>query len=65
MQRTLSNEDKAKVYNQMLFQFQRLQEEVRLIKAEDINVSAENQRKIDLLEAKMRKIYNDTRKLYN
>jgi len=64
MNRNFTNEEKAKLYNQMLFQFQKLQEEVRQIKALDINVSPENQRKIDFLEAKMRRIYNDTQKLY-
>lgn len=64
MQRILTNEQKAQVYNKMLFQFQRLQEEVRLIKANDINVSPQNQKKIDFLEKEMRRIYNDTQKLY-
>ena len=47
----LTNEQKASLYNKMLFQFQRLQEQVRQIKAEDINVSPENQKKIDILES--------------
>lgn len=64
MQRILNNEQKAKIYNKMLFQFQRLQEEVRLIKAEDINVSPANQKKIDFLEKQMRQLYNETQKLY-
>lgn len=64
MQRNLTNEQKAQVYNKMLFQFQRLQEQVRLIKAEDINVSPKNQQKIDFLERQMRQLYNDTQKLY-
>ena len=65
MQRQLTNEQKAQLYNQRLFQFQRLQEEVRQIKAEDINISPENQKKIDYLELQMRRIYQDTQKLYN
>lgn len=65
MNRKFTNEEKAKIYNQMLFQFNKLQEQVRLIKAEDINITPQNQRKIDMLEAQMRKIYNDTQKLYN
>jgi len=65
MQRPLTNEQKAKIYNQKLFQFQKLQEEVRLIKAESIDVSPNNQRKIDFLEKQMRQIYQETQKLYN
>ena len=42
----LSMEQKAKMYNQLLFKYQRLQEQVRQIKAEDINLSEQNQRKI-------------------
>lgn len=61
----LTNEQKASLYNKMLFQFQRLQEQVRQIKAEDINVSPENQKKIDILESQMRRLYNDTQRLYN
>lgn len=60
MNQRYNNEEKAKIYNRMLHQFQRLQEEVRLIKAIDVEVSDENQKKINFLEAQMRRIYNDT-----
>lgn len=60
-----TNEQKAQLYNKMLFQFQKLQEQVRQIKAEDINVSPENQKKIDYLEVQMRRVYNDTQRLYS
>lgn len=60
----LSNEQKAKMYNQLLFKYQRLQEQVRQIKAEDINLSENNQRKIDSLEKEMKIIYNQTQRLY-
>jgi len=63
MQR-LSNQEKAILYNDMLRRYQLLQEEVRKIKAQDINVSEPNQRKIDEIEKKMQRIYNDTQKLY-
>jgi hypothetical protein len=63
MQR-ISNEQKAQMYNKLLFQYQRLQEEIRLIKAENINVSEKDQRKINEIEAKMRLVYNQTQKLY-
>jgi hypothetical protein len=63
MQR-ISNEQKAQMYNKLLFQYQRLQEEIRLIKAENINVSEKDQRRINELEVKMKLVYNQTQKLY-
>ena len=62
--RITNNEEKAKVYNQMLFQYQRLQEEVRLIKAQSINLSEMDERKIVELEKRMKFIFNETEKLY-
>jgi hypothetical protein len=62
--RITNNEDKAKVYNQLLFQYQRLQEEVRLIKAQSINLSEMDERKITELEKRMKFIFNETEKLY-
>jgi hypothetical protein len=59
-----SNEQKAKMYNQLLFQYQKLQEEVRLIKAENLNVSDSDQMRINELERKMKQVYNETKKLY-
>ena len=48
----------------MLLRYQRLQEQVRLIKAKNFEVSAEDQRQINLIEAHMKKLYNDTQKLF-
>lgn len=62
--RIQNNEQKAKIYNQMLFQYQRLQEEVRLIKAQSINLSDMDERKIVELEKRMKLISNETEKLY-
>ena len=59
-----SNEQKAKMYNQLLFQYQKLQEEVRLIKAENLTVSDNDQIRINELERKMKQVYNETKKLY-
>ena len=61
----LTNDEKAKLYNQMLFQYERLQEQVRQIKAGNFELNEQDSRKVQQLEAQMRKIYNDTRKLYN
>ena len=62
--RITNNEEKAKIYNQMLFQYQRLQEEVRLIKAQSINLSEMDERKIVELEKRMKFIFIQTEKLY-
>lgn len=60
----LSNEEKAKLYNMLLFQYQKIQEEIRRIKADNFEVSADDQRKINMLEARAKKIYSDTERLY-
>lgn len=64
MQKQLSIQEKAKIYNQMLFQYQRLQEQVRLIKAENIDLNESQMREVQRLEAQMKKIFNDTQRLY-
>ncbi len=61
----LTNDQKAQLYNQMLFQYQRLQEEARRIKAESFELSAEQMRRVNQIEAQMKKIYNDTQRLYS
>jgi hypothetical protein len=48
----------------MLLRYQRLQEEVRLIKAKSFEVSFEDQQKINSIEENMRRLYNDTQKLF-
>lgn len=61
----LTNDQKAKIYNGMLRKYQKLQEEVRLIQAQSIDVSVKDQRRIQEMEAEMKKIYASTRRLYN
>jgi hypothetical protein len=58
------NEQKAQIYNKLLFQYQRLAEQVRLIKAENFEVSPQDQKKISMIEFEMKKIYNQTNKLF-
>jgi predicted DNA-binding WGR domain protein len=41
-----------------------MQEEVRQIKAENFEVSDADQQKINLIEAKMKRLFNDSQKLY-
>jgi hypothetical protein len=60
----LSNDQKAQLYNKLLFQFQKLQEEVRQIKAENFEVSDKDQLKINEIEKQMRVIYNQTQRLF-
>ena len=60
----LTNEQKAQMYNKLLFQYQRLAEQVRLIKAENLEVSPQDQKKIDVIEFEMKKIYNQTNRLF-
>jgi hypothetical protein len=60
----LTQQEKAKLYDDMLLRYQRLQEEVRLIKAKNFEVSFEDQKKINQIEETMRRLYNDTQKLF-
>lgn len=60
----LTQQEKARLYDNMLLRYQRLQEEVRLIKAKSFEVSGEDQKKINQLEEIMRRLYNDTQKLF-
>lgn len=60
----LTQQEKAKLYDDMLMRYQRLQEQVRLIKAKSFEVSDADQKQIDILEANMKRLYNDTQKLF-
>jgi hypothetical protein len=60
----LTQDEKARLYDNMLLRYQRLQEEVRLIKAKNFEVSLEDQKQINMIEETMRKLYNDTQKLF-
>ena len=60
----LTTEQKAAEYNRLLHQYQRLQEEVRLIKAQNVNVTDSDQLKISRLEDLMRQVYSQTERLY-
>jgi hypothetical protein len=60
----LTQQEKAKLYDDMLLRYQRLQEQVRLIKAKSFEVSDEDQKQINIIEANMKILYNDTQKLF-
>jgi hypothetical protein len=63
MQR-LTNEQKAQAYNRLLFQFQRIQEQIRVIQAENFEVSPKDQIKIDQLKREAKRLEMETQKLY-
>lgn len=60
----LTQDEKARLYNHMIMRYQKMQEEVRQIKAENFEVSDADQQKINLIEAQMKKLFNDSQKLY-
>jgi hypothetical protein len=63
MQR-LTNEQKAELYNKYLYQYERVQEQIRQIKAKNFEVSENDQKEIDRLDMIGKKIFNETKKLY-
>lgn len=60
----LTNEEKARLYNQYLFQYNRVQEEIRLIRAENFEPTESDLKKIKILEDKAKNIFNQTKRLY-
>jgi phosphoglycerate-specific signal transduction histidine kinase len=60
----LSNDQKAQIYNDLLFKYQRLQEEVRRIKAGNFDLSENEQKKVNHLESQMKQLYQQTERLY-
>lgn len=60
----LTRDEKARLYDDMMRRYQKMQEEVRRIKAENFEVSDADQQKINLIESQMRRLFNDSQKLY-
>jgi hypothetical protein len=60
----LTQQEKARLYDDMMMRYQKLQEEVRLIKAKNFEVSHEDQKRINMIESSMKRLYNDTQKLF-
>jgi hypothetical protein len=48
----------------MIMRYQRLEEQVRQIKAKNFEVSDEDQRQINIIESSMKKLFNDSQKLF-
>lgn len=60
----LTQEEKAILYDDMVLRYQRLEEQVRLIKAKNFEITDEDQRQINIIESNMKKLYTDTQKLF-
>lgn len=60
----LTQQEKARLYDDMMTRYQRMQEQVRQIKAKNFEVSDEDQRQINMIESSMKKLYNDSQKLF-
>ena len=60
----LTNEEKGRLYDDMMFRYQRISEQIRQIKAKSFEVSYEDQKQINFLEAKMKQLYNDSQRLF-
>ena len=60
----LTQQEKAKLYDDMIMRYQRLEEQVRQIKAKNFEVSDEDQRQINIIESSMKKLFNDSQKLF-
>jgi len=60
----LTQQEKARLYDDMMMRYQRLQEEVRQIKAKNFEISDEDQKKINIIESSMKRLYNDSQRLF-
>ena len=60
----LTNDEKAKLYNNMLFRYEKMSEQIRQIKAKNFDVSLEDQKQINMIEATMKRLFNDTQKMF-
>lgn len=61
----LTNEQKAMIYNEGIRRYNLVEEQIRQIKAKSFEVSEEDQKIIQQLQAKMKMIQNQTQKLHN
>lgn len=61
----LTNEEKGRLYDDMMFRYQRISEQIRQIRAKSFEVSYEDQKQINVLEAKMKQLYNDSQRLFH
>jgi hypothetical protein len=60
----LTQQEKAKLYDDMMVRYQRMQEQDRQLKAKNFEVSDEDQRQINMIESSMKRLYNDSQRLF-
>ena len=54
----MTNEEKAQVYNQLMFEHTKLSNQINSIKGESIDLNQEQQQRIMVIESKIRDIMN-------
>lgn len=62
--RIQSDENKAQIYNRLMFQFQRTQEQIKDIETGNVLPSRDNGRKLTMLREQLSLIQNQIRSLY-
>jgi hypothetical protein len=62
--RIQSDENKAQIYNKLMFQFQRTQEQIKDIETGNVLPSRDNGRKLTMLREQLAQIQNQIRSLY-
>lgn len=58
------NEAKAQMYNTLLFQYSRLEEQIRQIKAENFELSKQDVDKITMIKNQQEKIMAEVKRLF-
>lgn len=58
------NEAKAQAYNGLMFEYSRLEEQIRLIKAENFDLTKEDVQKIDRIRVQQQRIMVEVQKLF-
>jgi len=59
-----SDENKAQIYNRLMFQFQRTQEQIKDIETGNVLPSRDNGKKLTMLREQLSLIQNQIRSLY-
>ena len=59
-----TNENKARLYSELMFKFQRTQEQIKDIETGNVLPSKDNGRKLTVLRQKLAQIQNQIRSLY-
>lgn len=60
----LTNEQKALIYNEGIRRYNLIEQQIRDIKSKSFEISEKDQKTIEILQAKMKFIYNQTQKLH-